>query len=225
MDTEDAPHSVWADNWEHLERLVLRDTGGVALPQLPGNLRVLEVDDVRALVPPSELNNVDSPAAPDKLEYFRYRRMRDKGDNPTFEELNFLKASCAKGSLQALDIYVGPYNGSALCEYLDKFLNKNDIHTLSCHDFRWSGGAGSLSSFTGDPFLEWLDGFPNLTTVGAYPDHFENCAVVIAKLLKKDTKIKTVYTDCLRGSFRDEVLKLAEAKGVKVIHAPSVPFV
>lgn len=99
---------------------------------------------------------------------------------------------------------------------------KNAIQTLSCHDVTMpsinTGFGGNYSEF-----LDWVETFPNLTTVGAYPQKSENAHMLILWLMKKRPDIKTIYTNVLRGAERDMVLDEARKRRIAIVHADRVP--
>ncbi|KAJ4401971.1 hypothetical protein N0V82_010825 [Gnomoniopsis sp. IMI 355080] len=99
---------------------------------------------------------------------------------------------------------------------------KETIRILSCHGIEMPS---IVTGFGGncDEFLGWVETFPNLTTVGAYPQKSENAHMLILWLMKRRPDIKTIYTDALKGAERDMVLAEAEKRSVTVIHADRVP--
>lgn len=102
---------------------------------------------------------------------------------------------------------------------LDKFLNKAAIRTLSCFDF-----IDQASGVTcGDTFANWVRGFPNLTTVGIFPQKSDSSWMHVSKVLGQESRIETIYTDVLFGQTRDWVLEKAQEKGVKIIEASRIP--
>lgn len=133
--------------------------------------------------------------------------------------LNSIKPSCMNGTLRSVHIDFNP-------QLYDEILNKQVVHTLSCNEIRTpsihpGGYPGQI-----DEFLEWLDGFPNLTNLGVFPTKTDNAWLAVAKVVRKldeQSLVKTIYTDALYGVYRDEVLKQAAKKGIQIIHASRVP--
>lgn len=99
---------------------------------------------------------------------------------------------------------------------------KEAIKILSCHDVTMpsvnTGFGGNYNEF-----LDWVETFPNLMTVGAYPQKSENAHMLILWLMKKRPDIKTIYTNVLRGAERDMVLDEARKRGIAIVHADRVP--
>lgn len=99
---------------------------------------------------------------------------------------------------------------------------KEALQILSCHDITMpsinTGFGGNYNDF-----LDWVETFPNLTTVGAYPEKSENAHMLILWLIKKRPDIKTIYTNVLRGAERDMVLAEAKKRGITIVHADRVP--
>ncbi|KAK7709443.1 hypothetical protein SLS64_006359 [Diaporthe eres] len=129
--------------------------------------------------------------------------------------MDLIKPSMSNGSLTSLAVTFCP-------EFrfeLDRVLNKDAIHTLSCFDFL-DEGPGSQC---GDSFVHWVQGFHNLTTVGVFPQRSEGCWMHVSKVLAKESRIETIYTDVLSGQPRDWVLAKAQEKGVKIIEASRIP--
>ncbi|KAJ0120076.1 hypothetical protein J7T55_000929 [Diaporthe amygdali] len=130
--------------------------------------------------------------------------------------LEFIKPSMTNGSLASLAITFCPETRFMF----DKVLNKKAIHTLSCFSFTEQS---TVVSQCGDTFVHWLEGFPYLTTLGVFPQKFEGCWMLLSKVLAKDTRIKTIYTNILTGVWRDWILDRAREKSVKIIEADSIP--
>lgn len=129
--------------------------------------------------------------------------------------MDLIKPSMSNGSLTSLAVTFCP-------EFrfeLDRVLNKDAIRTLSCFDFL-DEGSGSQC---GEAFVHWVQGFHNLTTVGVFPQRSEGCWMHVSKVLAKESRIETIYTDVLTGQARDWVLAKAQEKGVKIIEASRIP--
>ncbi|KAI7788125.1 hypothetical protein LA080_012189 [Diaporthe eres] len=141
------------------------------------------------------------------------RTVHGRGSLAWFMDL--IKPSMSNGSLTSLAVTFCP-------EFqfeLDRVLNKAAIHTLSCFDFL-DEGPGSQC---GDSFVHWIQGFHNLTTVGVFPQRSEGCWMHVSKVLARESRIETIYTDVLTGQPRDWVLAKAQEKGVKIIEASRIP--
>lgn len=135
--------------------------------------------------------------------------------------LGLLAPSVSNGTLTSLDI---PFDNDIRDEF-DQVLDKQSICSLNCNalppppSFQPSG----LLSPTCDALLTWLEGFPNLATVGLFPNDREACAMMVAKLLSKESNIRTIYTNELVGVYWDDALGKAEKVGVRIIRADRVP--
>lgn len=219
---QDCPHT-----WEKLERLSLAEVSphGSFRPFKSSALRSLELwdagmENILAMMAPSSDDTPDT--ALDKLEHFRCHGdglHHATSDAERLDALKAIKPSCVNGTLQSLVIDFLPH-------LYDQVINKTVIHTLSCHEMKTpSIHPGGYSGQT-DEFLEWLDEFPNLTTLGVFPAKADNAWLTVAKLVRKlDEKslVKTIYTDALYGTYRDEVLKSAAKKDIRIIDAGRVP--
>lgn len=134
---------------------------------------------------------------------------------------NVIKPSCKNGTLWSLDIDFNP-------RQWDDVLDKPAIRTLSCNHIRSPSIHPGGSAGDTDAFLDWLDGFPNVTTLGIFPERgAENAWLTVAKTVRKlderTSLVKTIYTNALRGVYMDEVLAEAARKGIQIIHADRVP--
>ncbi|KAK3373441.1 hypothetical protein B0T24DRAFT_623163 [Lasiosphaeria ovina] len=95
------------------------------------------------------------------------------------------------------------------------FTYSDKIRWLGLSNFNWSV---HYSGFDGQPFLDWLAGFPNVDTVAVYPGNYGNTAPFILKLISAGGALKTVYQECCRGTDFDEAQKLAAERGVTLHH-------
>lgn len=129
--------------------------------------------------------------------------------------MDLIEPSMSNGSLTSLAVTFCPQ----FQVELDRVLSKDAVRTLSCFDFREEG----RGSQCGDSFANWVQGFHNLTTVGVFPDHSEGCWMHVSKVLAKESRIETIYTDILTGQARDWVLAKAQEKGVRIIEANRIP--
>lgn len=164
------------------------------------------------LPPVTELERLEHLYMRDSSPLFA-RTVHGRGSLAWFMDL--IKPSMSNGSLTSLAVTFCP-------EFqfeLDRVLNKAAIHTLSCFDFL-DEGPGSQC---GDSFVHWIQGFHNLTTVGVFPQRSEGCWMHVSKVLARESRIETIYTDVLTGQPRDWVLAKAQEKGVKIIEASRIP--
>jgi hypothetical protein len=99
------------------------------------------------------------------------------------------------------------------------FARSGNIHTLGLHNFNWASDSGSSSiapGFDGQPFLDWLDCFPNLHTVAAYPGWHDNVARFFAKLVDHP-RVKVIHQESLRSAADYPPMKdFATKRGVKL---------
>ncbi|ROV98631.1 hypothetical protein VSDG_04241 [Cytospora chrysosperma] len=166
----------------------------------------------------------------DQLEHLRLTDSQFSHENDrlrgTFIEalswlLGLLAPSISNGTLTSLDI---PFDNDIRAE-LDQVLDKQSISSLNFNalppppSFQMSG----LLSPIGDALLTWLESFPNLETVGLFPNDREACAMMVAKILSKESNIRTIYTNELVGVYYDDALAKAEKIGVRIIRADRVP--
>lgn len=209
--------------WENLERFVLAHT---VVPYCPissklRTLRSLELYDVGTTF--ADIMSQDDMASTtwDKLEHFRYSSssLSTHSANATKTSImRILKPSCVNGTLRSLQLDFEPH----LCEDVDKTI----IHSLGCYhmmppSIHPGGHPGHL-----DDFLSWLDGFPNVNTLGIFPDGGDTAWVMVAKVVRKFDKnslVKTIYTNALYGVYRDQILKEAAKKGIQIVYADRIP--
>lgn len=227
--------------------------GSAPLPKLLGNLERLSIGRHRGSIPLASpklrsveivskgawaydglffLRDTQSPTDVwlENLEHLccingTINREDSLGFNPTvWSSYNFerIRPSCTNGTLRSLHISFD----LATRDGLDKVLNKPAIHTLSCHDIAVMSNHFSGGDF--DAFLDWVDTFPALHTVGVFTplaraDSKTPAWTLIARLLKTRPDIKIIFTDALRGAPGDEILERAEKMGVNVMHARRIP--
>lgn len=129
--------------------------------------------------------------------------------------MDLIEPSMSNGSLTSLAVTFCP----ELRFELDRVLNKDAILTLSCFDFLDAG----LGPHCGDDFAHWVQSFHNLTTVGVFPQKSEGSWMHVSKVLARESRIETIYTDVLKGQPRDWVLAKAREKGVKIVEASCIP--
>jgi hypothetical protein len=129
--------------------------------------------------------------------------------------MQLIQPSLSNGSLTSLHITLNRHMERAF----DGVLKKSAIRTLSCFDFLDE----EFDSSSGNLFATWVRGFPNLTTLGVFPQKTPNCWMHVVKAMSMESKIETIYTDVLTGVWRDETLKKAEEKGIKIIEASRIP--
>lgn len=212
-------------SWENLERLSIGPFTG-HVPLASPKLRSLELLWYGSEAYTQLFETADPSAGPsnvwlENLEHF-YCRKGEKLLPLAIRNFERIQPSCANGTLRSLHISFDLTTRDAL----DEILNKPAIHALSCEDITTYDLFDPYpSSSNSDAFLDWVDTFPNLHTVGAYPYHKkdEKAWTTIAKLLKRRPDIKTIYTNALFGIYRDELLKRAGKNGVNIIHADRVP--
>lgn len=230
-------------SWNQLERFVLQDfivlsrDAGSTLPQLPPGIRSLELpfnpQSVLVYYKLLEDEHLDTHSEPlhtgfERLEHLQLseymfyqsgsRPHRRIGDALSWF-VKLISKSCSSGTLRSLDI---PFERDVQ-NALDQVLVKDDIRTLSCNAFDVHLNALGLLSREHEAVLAWLDTFPNLTTVGVFPENLEVGRMMIARLLAKASQIETIYTDALTGSYWDDALEMAAEKGIRIIHAKRVP--
>lgn len=156
----------------------------------------------------------------DRLEHLCCCYCDNSGGQQTPPNFQSIQPSCDNGTLRSLHITFDPY----ISEALDLVLNKPYIHTLSCHSI----GLGTFSNHYDlnehvELYLDWVDTFRGLNTIGVYPVKTEKAWMVIARLMKRRPDIKTIFTDVLRGVYRDEILKRAAENGITIIEENRVP--
>lgn len=139
--------------------------------------------------------------------------------------LGILRPSVANGTLRSLDLTLSNEVKAAVDALFTPKLEDNGksaIRILSCDGLLMPS---IVTGFGGncDEFLDWVDTFPNLTTVGAYPQKSDNAYMLILWLMRKRPDIKTIYTNVLKGAERDMVLSEAKKRHITVIHADRVP--
>lgn len=129
--------------------------------------------------------------------------------------MGLVEPNMSNGSLTSLAVTFCP----EIRFELDRVLNKDAILTLSCFDFLDAGPGPHC----GDEFAHWVQGFHNLTTVGVFPQKSEGSWMHVSKVLARESRIETIYTDVLTGQPRDWVLAKAREKGVKIVEASCIP--
>lgn len=230
--------------WDKLERFVLREfqwtpSSVCLVPRLPPCLRFLDIDAtpnsflVRFKFTADAYESRTGERFQSSFEQLEHLRLTDSQfshENDrlrgTFMEalswlLGLLAPSISNGTLTSLDI---PFDNDIRAEF-DQVLDKQSICSLNCNalppppSFQMSG----LLSPVGNALLTWLESFPNLDTVGLFPNDREACVMMIAKILSKESNIRTIYTNELVGVYYDDALAKAEKIGVRVIRADRVP--
>lgn len=232
-------------SWNTLERLVLRKLDGkeiktTSIPRLPPSLRILEVGDTSSNYLVSHWvdarreehhNNKRDPFAFKQLGHLRLSEF-DQSQFKTSQYarlmdslswfVGLLAPSISNGTFRSLDI---PFD-TDIQDKLDQVLDKQAIHSLSCNSLppTPSFQPAGISNPQADALLAWLEGFPNLTTVGLYPKDREVCAMMVARLLaREESSVRTIYTNELVGVYLDDALNKAEAKGIEIVRADRVP--
>ncbi|KAK3301379.1 uncharacterized protein B0H64DRAFT_383357 [Chaetomium fimeti] len=101
------------------------------------------------------------------------------------------------------------------------FLDRCALHTLGLHDFNFfhdpTSRFGATAAFDGDPFVAWLDAFPDLHTLGLYPGNWEGVAGFITALIARPG-IKAIHQRYLSGVTWDQARQLARERGVELFH-------
>ncbi|KAH6844995.1 hypothetical protein B0I37DRAFT_173400 [Chaetomium sp. MPI-CAGE-AT-0009] len=145
-----------------------------------------------------------------------------------------LGPSVAAGKLKVLELTAtltrppvphGPFPPADFIPTRDlKFLNQSGLHTLGLHDFNFfhdpNSRFGASSGFDAQPFLDWLDCFPDLHTLGVYPcqGDWPGVADLITGLIARPG-IKTIHQRSLRGVHWDKAQELAKKHGVELCHS------
>lgn len=174
---------------------------------------------------------VEKPFLP-RLEHFRCHfdphatnlelfqtYMASLSDNDPYFAL--LRPSIENGTLRSLDLTFDSYMKAAIDQLFEES-QKDTICTLSCHEVAMPSIVTGYGG-TCNEFLDWIDTFPNLRTVGAFPQKTENAHMLISSLMDKRPNIKTIYTNVLKGADRDKILARADKKHITIIHADRVP--
>ncbi|KAK7737908.1 hypothetical protein SLS53_006286 [Cytospora paraplurivora] len=231
-------------SWNNLERFMLQCLlvsatieGGSLVPRLPPGIRTLELPFTPDLfftyyksVEDEHFNTYGEPVHTgfERLEHLRLSEYTfyQSGSRPHREMsdalpqlVKLISKSCSSGKLRSLDI---PFERDVQ-RTLDEVLVKGNIRTLSCNAFDGHLNTLGLLSREHEAVLAWLDTFPNLTTVGVFPDDTQVGKMMTARLLAKESKIDTIYTDALTGTYWDDALEVATKKGIRMIHAKRVP--
>ena len=170
-----------------------------------------------------------SPLVLPKLEVFR---CRGQVDPISLEQI--IGPAIVDGNLHSLDVCLGRYKNALSPLNLDfqrppaedlrlpatelSFTFSEHITTLGLRDFEWSNTADYYSAFNPKPFLEWLDRFPNVHTVRAYPGPIADSLILFMELLKRSDRVKVIYQDSL--DLKEYYVAKAEAdkRGVILHH-------
>ncbi|KAH6649755.1 hypothetical protein F5144DRAFT_635901 [Chaetomium tenue] len=215
------------------------------LPPFPTSLQSLEILSANENVARTVLFTTASPAAAinatalldgnlmdlnlPQLEVFRCLSSILK---PRHLE-HILEPSVSAGKLQALELRAAfnhltpPGGGDQPGDFVPArdldFLTCSSLHTLGLHDFNFfenpSGRWVATNEFYAEPFVDWLDCFPSLRTLGVYPGDWEAVGLLIPRLIARPG-IKAIHQQYLRGLSWDEAQKLARKHGVKLCHSP-----
>lgn len=208
-------------HWQNLERFILANTLINSCPILPGSrkFRFLELYNESKML----AHFTGEEETWDQLEHFRYvsKDLRDPTTPITAPQLTrLIQPSSVSRTLRSLELDWGsPMDEDAL--------DKTVIHVLGCYNMappsiHPDGHPGAV-----DDFLDWLDGFSNITTLGIFPLPAPKAWVMVAKFVRKlDDKsslVKTIYTNALYGVYRDTVIAEAAKKGIAIIDADRMP--
>ncbi|KAK3904146.1 hypothetical protein C8A05DRAFT_42725 [Staphylotrichum tortipilum] len=212
-------------------------------PPLPSSLRRLEIlgptPDIAhnllyttdppdpASAPPQEERRL-TPHLPN-LEVFRC--FAGLLDPPLLESI--IGPAAKSGTLKVLDLSASDSRSSTATmasptiqsDFLPArdlpFAASDGLHTLGLRDFNFhrdpASRFGASSRFDGQPFLDWLECFPALHTVAAYPGDWDGVDAFLMRLIIHP-RVKVLYQRNLRGAVRDEALALAKKHGVKLVH-------
>ncbi len=146
-----------------------------------------------------------------------------------------LRPAVQSGALKVLELAISAYSGfdmlprpvtnewthADLVPATDlAFAHSDNLHTLALHDFNFDHEVSRFggSRFNGQPFLDWLECFPKLHTVGVYPGDWEAVPAFIMKLILHP-RVKVIHQDNLRGANWDEARELAKKHGVELHHS------
>lgn len=103
------------------------------------------------------------------------------------------------------------------------FAMSENLHTLGLHDFNFhrdqNSRFGTSSQFDGQPFLDWIELFPHLHTVGVYPGQWEGVAPFIMRLIMHP-RVKVIHQEYLKGGAWIEAQQLAEKHDTTLLHTP-----
>ncbi|KAM7195442.1 hypothetical protein V8F20_007501 [Naviculisporaceae sp. PSN 640] len=98
----------------------------------------------------------------------------------------------------------------------------DQVHTIGLYDYAWAADSYT-KELDATPFLEWLNRFPNVKTVTAYPDHlfheYRSTLSFFSRLIAHPN-IEVIHQDGLQGVEWDRAQELAKARGVKLFHTP-----
>lgn len=203
----------------------------LSLPRLRPTLRSIEFPErawgmlrdyekIATVYPQLPPNNLALPPVME-LEHLEHLYLRMPA-NPGHEAVGnlaalswfteLIKPSMTNGTLTSLAL---SFNADVQLAF-DNVLNKTAIHTLSCFDFIDEENLGAVPS-CGNTFVTWVRGFTNLTAIGIFPQRTESCGMHVMKVLANESRIRLIYTDVLTGVVRDQALKKAKERGIKVI--------
>ncbi|KAL2018009.1 hypothetical protein VTK56DRAFT_1389 [Thermocarpiscus australiensis] len=214
------------------------------LPPLPRTLRRIEILNDSPIAP-NVLSTADPPAGqihPDianavpehpylpDLEMFRCH-------SPVEADIlrHVLEPAVKAGSLKMLELaiegspqpdWLPPNDGTLPMPARDyAFAACESVHTVGLQSFNWDPSGTYpyplASTFHGDPFLDWLDCFPNLHTVYFYPgNHWPDIDLFILRRLLPHPRIRVLYQDALKGCSWDEAVRLAAEHGKRLLHRP-----
>ncbi|KAK3309131.1 uncharacterized protein B0T15DRAFT_509519 [Chaetomium strumarium] len=130
------------------------------------------------------------------------------------------------GSLKFLELTLpGPISLFRIADPVRElsFAVSENLHTLGLHRFNFyydrHDRLGTTKAFDGQPFIDWIECFPNLHTVLVYPDEWEAVDLFIMQLIAHP-RVKVIHQDVLRGVAWDNAQRLAELHGVELHHTP-----
>ncbi len=173
-------------------------------PRLPAEMKAIDIISQRSITPSWLLFQQPQPKFT-KLECFRCLAPLDE------EQI----ARITSHTKRLIALEISGYNYSS-GELTDGLSSAKTVRLAGMSEFAWPNSQSYRSSHTGQPFLDWLDQFPSLESVSAYPIAFHNSDDIILSLVEKG--IKVIYENTLYGVMFDKVTELAQEKGIQLIH-------
>lgn len=241
--------------WQNLHSLYLGSVGmhdiledmiqgSCVLPALP-NLRSVEIlsdddhlidylfttCDQRGSPLPGSLNDLNGTTAESGIASAGWPRLevfRCHGPISTGILQKALEEAATSGSLKILELAINSEQSmfsTTRRQFIPKdwaFASSPSVHHLGLHYFNW---AQHYSDFEGQPFVDWLENFPNVDTVTVAPGRHKGVLPFIEKLIAHP-KIKTLYFEAggLTWSERYEAIQLGEEYGVQLFSLNDGPL-
>ncbi|KXX73115.1 Protein DIA2 [Madurella mycetomatis] len=224
------------DYWPYLRKIVVgravhcvqvqSPINDNVFPPLPSTMRSIEIlsNDPTianmALLTPADRTMTDHQPNFPLLEVFRC-----SASFPHHSLQRILEPAAKAGNLRILELATEPVGRQAVIPQPAKdwaFIRPDNIHTLGLQNFNW-GSVQQASmpgyGFNGQPFIDWLECFPNLHTVAVYPGPYPNIEAFIMQLIQHPN-VKAIHQDALRGVHWDEAVKMAKKLGVELHNIP-----